>query len=62
MEVSRGSAVIIDDAYNANPDSMRHALKTLAHLPGPPPSPCSVRCWAREDSVRLHDEIGRLRA
>jgi UDP-N-acetylmuramyl pentapeptide synthase len=30
-----GGVVILNDTYNANPDSMRLALDTLAGLPGP---------------------------
>src|SRR5699024_3190673 len=63
MEVLRsGGAVIIDDAYNANPDSMRQALKTLAHL-GRGRRTIAVLGEMLEmgpDTVRLHDEIGRL--
>jgi UDP-N-acetylmuramoyl-tripeptide--D-alanyl-D-alanine ligase len=36
---------IINDAYNASPDSMSAALRTLAQITGPAsgPSPCSAR-------------------
>lgn len=57
-----GGVLVIDDAYNANPDSMKQALKTLAHL-GRRHRTFAVLGEMRElgpDSVRLHDEIGRL--
>lgn len=63
MEALRaGGVLVIDDAYNANPDSMRQALKTLAHL-GRGHRTIAVLGEMLEmgpDSVRLHDEIGRL--
>ena len=63
MEVHRAAgALVINDAYNANPDSMRHALKTLAHL-GRTRRTIAVLGEMLElgpDAVRLHDEIGRL--
>src|SRR5699024_4965516 len=57
-----GGVLVIDDAYNANPDSMRQALKTLAHL-GRTHRTIAVLGEMLDlgpDSVRLHDEIGRL--
>ena len=39
--------VVVNDAYNANPDSMVSALETLARMgerAGGAPSPCSARC------------------
>ena len=34
MEVHHGSLTIVNDAYNANPDSVQAALVTVAALPG----------------------------
>jgi UDP-N-acetylmuramoyl-tripeptide--D-alanyl-D-alanine ligase len=53
---------VINDAYNANPESMRAALRTLAELGR------GRRTWAvlgemlelGEDSVHEHDAIGRI--
>ncbi|GAB3001625.1 UDP-N-acetylmuramoyl-tripeptide--D-alanyl-D-alanine ligase [Mycobacterium bourgelatii] len=58
---------VIDDAYNANPDSMRAGLQALAwiaHGQADPPR----RSWAvlgemaelGEDAITEHDRIGRL--
>lgn len=64
MEVSEapGGFTVVNDAYNANPESMRAALKTLAAMKG------SGRAWAvlgemRElgpSSTTEHDSMGRL--
>lgn len=68
MQVStRADGVtIVNDAYNANPDSMRAGLKALAWMgrQGPPES----RSWAvlgemaelGDDAITEHDRIGRL--
>ncbi|MCH9666996.1 MAG: UDP-N-acetylmuramoyl-tripeptide--D-alanyl-D-alanine ligase [Actinomycetia bacterium] len=68
MQVStRGDGVtIVNDAYNANPDSMGAGLKALAWMgrQGPPGS----RSWAvlgemaelGEEAILEHDRIGRL--
>jgi UDP-N-acetylmuramoyl-tripeptide--D-alanyl-D-alanine ligase len=52
-----GDAVLINDAYNANPASMAAALDTLAAIGAggrpaagrPGPSPCSARCWSWDE-------------
>jgi len=57
--------LIVNDAYNANPESVRAALKTLAGLAGPDRS---RRTWAvlgpmaelGPDTMAEHDAIGRL--
>jgi UDP-N-acetylmuramoyl-tripeptide--D-alanyl-D-alanine ligase len=59
---------IINDAYNANPDSMRAALRTLAELGLPGADGTARRTWAvlgemlelGEDSIHEHDMLGRL--
>lgn len=74
MQVTtRGDGVtVIDDAYNANPDSMRAGLQALAwiaHGPQPGHGPAEKRrSWAvlgemaelGEDAITEHDRIGRL--
>lgn len=67
MAVSERSdgVVVIDDAYNANPESMRAALKALTALTRARPG---ARAWAvlgqmlelGERSGEEHDAIGRL--
>lgn len=53
---------VINDAYNANPDSMRLALRTLAHL-GRGRRTIAVlgeMLELGEDTITLHDAVGRL--
>lgn len=64
MEVglSASGVTVINDAYNANPESVRAALKSLAAMAG------EGRTWAvlgemlelGDESVEQHDAIGRL--
>jgi UDP-N-acetylmuramoyl-tripeptide--D-alanyl-D-alanine ligase len=54
--------VVINDAYNASPESMRAALRSLKHIAA------GRRCWAvlgemrelGDSSIAEHDAIGRL--
>ena len=53
---------VINDAYNANPESMRAALRSLAAMRGRGRS-FAVLGEMRElgeDSIAEHDEVGRL--
>ena len=69
MEVTtRADGVtIVNDAYNANPDSVRAALKALATMGRPPGAP-QRRTWAvlgemlelGDTALAEHDGVGRL--
>jgi UDP-N-acetylmuramoyl-tripeptide--D-alanyl-D-alanine ligase len=57
--------VVIDDAYNANPDSMRAALKALAAIGRGRPGARTVAVLGEmlelgESSLAEHDTVGRL--
>jgi UDP-N-acetylmuramoyl-tripeptide--D-alanyl-D-alanine ligase len=66
MEVAEtpSGVTVVNDAYNANPESVRAALKTLAAMTRGRPA----RAWAvlgpmaelGDADVEAHDEIGRL--
>ena len=72
MEVTERAdgVTVVNDAYNANPDSMRAALKALVAMGGgggatPPPRVAPGRCSGSmlelgDDSTAEHDAIGRL--
>jgi UDP-N-acetylmuramoyl-tripeptide--D-alanyl-D-alanine ligase len=56
-------AIVINDAYNASPDSMAAALKTLAQVRGPNDRTIAVlgeMAELGEYSQEEHDRIGRL--
>lgn len=65
MEILRpgGGVVVINDAYNASPDSMAAALKTLAQVVGPGQRSVAVLGEMTElgdVADESHDRIGRL--
>ncbi len=59
---------IVNDAYNANPESMRAALRTLAELGLPSEAGVARRTWAvlgemlelGTESIHEHDLVGRI--
>jgi UDP-N-acetylmuramoyl-tripeptide--D-alanyl-D-alanine ligase len=55
---ARGGAQLIDDTYNANPDSMRAALEVLARQPGSTVFVVGDMGEIGSDGPALHEEIG----
>ena len=51
---------LVDDTYNANPDSMRAAIEMLAELPGPRLLVLGDMGEVGEQGPQFHDEAGRF--
>jgi UDP-N-acetylmuramoyl-tripeptide--D-alanyl-D-alanine ligase len=60
--VETGARTIINDAYNANPESMAAALRTLATIAQGRPTVAVLGQMAElgEHTAEAHDRIGRL--
>jgi len=54
------SITLIDDTYNANPDSMRAAIDVLAALPGPRLLVMGDMGEVGDQGPQFHEEAGRL--
>ena len=54
------SITMIDDTYNANPDSMRAAIEVLAALPGPRLLVMGDMGEVGDQGPQFHEEAGRL--
>src|SRR5690606_37912599 len=57
-----GGTVVIDDTYNANPDSVRAAIDVLASLPGPRVLVLGDMGEVGSDGPVVHAEVGRYAA
>lgn len=59
LELADGR-VLINDAYNANPDSMRAALKVLAQAPAPRLAVLGKMAELGPEALKYHQQLGAL--
>lgn len=57
-----GRISIVDDSYNANPDSMRSSIDSLAELPGRKICILGDMLEMGEDAPKMHYDLGRYAA
>jgi UDP-N-acetylmuramoyl-tripeptide--D-alanyl-D-alanine ligase len=57
QKVSLPNGILIDDSYNANPDSMKAALRTLVALPGKSMACLGAMAEIGETSASAHAEV-----
>jgi UDP-N-acetylmuramoyl-tripeptide--D-alanyl-D-alanine ligase len=60
VKAARGGARLIDDAYNANPGSLRVGLRALAQVPGERWLVLGEMAELGTDGPQLHAEMGEL--
>jgi UDP-N-acetylmuramoyl-tripeptide--D-alanyl-D-alanine ligase len=58
--VPGGTVVVVNDAYNANPTSMRSALETVAGMPGHHVAVLGMMHELGGSAAELHEEVGSL--
>jgi len=60
MEIHRGRYTVVNDAYNANPDSVEAAMRTVAAMPGRHIAVLGTMAELGPIEVSEHERIGRL--
>jgi UDP-N-acetylmuramoyl-tripeptide--D-alanyl-D-alanine ligase len=60
MEIHRGRFTVVNDAYNANPDSMEAAMRTVAAMPGRHVAILGTMAELGPLEKSEHQRIGRL--
>ncbi|HEV7476314.1 MAG TPA: UDP-N-acetylmuramoyl-tripeptide--D-alanyl-D-alanine ligase [Burkholderiales bacterium] len=58
VKLARGGATVIDDSYNANPDSVRAAIDVLASCPGPTALVLGDMGEVGSQGAEFHREVG----
>lgn len=62
MEIHRGTFTVVNDAYNANPDSMRSAIESVADMPGRHLAIVGAMAELGPVAVAEHEAVGQLLA